>query len=261
MTGGRLSVVGLGPGRPDWCLPAVATRLTEATDLVGYGPYLDLIPIPTTGARHRSGNRVEGTRARHALDLAAQGRRVVVVSSGDPGVFAMASAVIEQLDEESQQWHDIELEVLPGVSAAHALASRVGAPLGHDFCVLSLSDVLKPWELIERRLAAAADADFVIAIYNPSSRHRPWQFERALEILRERRDGATPVAIGRNVGRDTESVRVLRLADVESTSVDMSTVVIVGSSTTRRLEGRSMSASMYTPRHYPSAGFVAAPAT
>ncbi len=180
---GRVTVVGLGPGRSDWCAPAVDERMATATDLVGYGPYLDLVPASVPGRRHRSGNRVEGDRAGLALDLAEEGGDVVVVSSGDPGVFGMASAVLEQLDRHPDRWQGVEVEVLPGISAAQAVASRVGAPLGHDFCVISLSDVLKPWSVIERRLEAAAAADFVIALYNPRSRHRPHQLADALAIV------------------------------------------------------------------------------
>lgn len=249
---GRLTVVGLGPGRRDWCLPAVLERLEVATDLVGYGPYLDLIPIETTGTRHRSGNRVEADRAAQALDVAAAGGDVIIVSSGDPGVFAMASAVIEQLAQHPDRWTGVEVDVLPGISAAHALASRLGAPLGHDFCVISLSDVLKPWEVIERRLAAATGADFVIALYNPASRHRPWQVGRALELVAEHRSPTTPVAIGRHVGRPDESVRVEPLADVDPASIDMSTVLIIGSSTTTWLADRPLASSLYTPRSYRS---------
>jgi len=252
-TAGRLSVVGLGPGRRDWCTPAVVDRLTAATDLVGYGPYLDMIPVPTTGTRHRSGNRVEADRACRALDLAAAGGDIVVVSSGDAGVFAMASAVVEQLDVHPDRWRDVEIEILPGISAANALAARLGAPLGHDFCVVSLSDVLKPWEVIERRLVAAAGADFVIALYNPTSRHRPWQLARAIECISAHRLPDTPVAIGRNVGRDTESVRVVALSQLDPAEIDMSTVLIVGSSTTRWLHDRPTPTSLYSPRSYPTA--------
>jgi precorrin-2 C20-methyltransferase/precorrin-3B C17-methyltransferase len=245
---GRVTVVGLGPGRADWCLPAVAERLGTATDLVGYGPYLDLVRVATTAARHPSDNRVEADRARHALALAAAGRDVVVVSSGDPGVFAMASAVMEVLDEEPDRHAGVDVEVLPGITAALALASRVGAPLGHDFCVISLSDVLKPWAVVEARLRAAAGADFVIALYNPASRHRPWQLGRALEVLGEHRDPTTPVAVGRNVGRPGESVAVATLATLDTVAVDMSTVLLVGSSTTRALPHRPLGSSLYTPR-------------
>ena len=251
MTTGRVSVVGLGPGRADWCVPAVTERLIAATDLVGYGPYLDLIPCPTAGVRHPSGNRVEADRARDALDLAAAGGDVVVVSSGDPGVFAMASAVMEQLDASPERWAGIEIEVVPGVSAAQALAARVGAPLGHDFCIISLSDVLKPWDVIERRLHAVADADFVVALYNPISRHRPWQLGRAIEIIASHRSPGTPVVVGRHVGRPDEHVTVVELAAFDPGQVDMSTVLIVGSSTTKALDGRPLGSSVFTPRSYP----------
>jgi precorrin-3B C17-methyltransferase len=244
---GRVTVVGL-PGRADWCLPSVVERLRAATDLVGYGPYLDLVPVATSAARHPSDNRVEADRARHALALAAEGRDVVVVSAGDPGVFAMASAVMEVLDEEPDGHAGIEVEVLPGITAALALASRVGAPLGHDFCLISLSDVLKPWAVVEARLRAAAGADFVIALYNPASRHRPWQLGRTLEVLGEHRDPTTPVAVGRNVGRPGESVAVATLATLDVAAVDMSTVLLVGSSATRAVAHRPLGSSLYTPR-------------
>jgi precorrin-2 C20-methyltransferase/precorrin-3B C17-methyltransferase len=247
---GSLAIVGIGPGRSDWCLPDVAERIASATDLVGYARYLDLVSVETAARRHRSGNRVEADRSALALDLAADGGRVVVVSSGDPGVFAMASAVVEQLDRWPDRWRGVRFEVLPGITAAQALASRVGAPLGHDFCVISLSDVLKPWELIERRLEAAAGADFVIALYNPASRHRPWQFGRAVELLAGHRDSATPVIVGRDVGRPGEQISVLMLGDLLDADIDMRTVIIVGSSTTRILPDRPLGASVYTPRSY-----------
>jgi precorrin-3B C17-methyltransferase len=250
LAAGSLTVVGIGPGRLDWCLPDVAARIASATDLVGYTTYLDLVAIETGARRHPSDNRVEAERAVVALDLAAEGGEVVVVSSGDPGVFAMASAVVEQLDRSPDRWRDVRFEVLPGVTAAQAVASRVGAPLGHDFCVISLSDVLKPWDVIERRLDAAAGADFVIALYNPTSRHRPWQLERAVEILSAHRTPATPVVVGRDVGRPGEVVRVLRLDQLAAAGADMRTVIVVGSSTTRVLAGRPLAASVYTPRWY-----------
>jgi precorrin-3B C17-methyltransferase len=249
---GRVTVVGLGPGSADWCLPAVTDRLLAATDLVGYAAYLDLVPVATTGRRHPSDNRVEADRARHALALAAQGADVVVVSSGDPGVFAMASAVMEALDDAPGEHPDVDVEVLPGITAAQALASRVGAPLGHDFCVISLSDVLKPWDVIEQRVSAAAGADFVIAFYNPISRHRPWQLGRALELVGRYRAAQTPVAVGRQIGRAAESVRVVSLATLDPATVDMSTVLLVGSSTTRLVSGRPLASSLYTPRRYPA---------
>jgi precorrin-2 C20-methyltransferase/precorrin-3B C17-methyltransferase len=246
----RLTVVGLGPGRSDWRTPAVDRCIQEATDLVGYKPYLAMIAASCTAKRHASNNRVEAERARQALDLAEAGGDVVVVSSGDPGVFAMASAVMEQLDEHPGRWSNVDVSVLPGITAAQAVASRVGAPLGHDFCVISLSDVLKPWSVIERRLEAAASADFVIALYNPRSRHRPHQFGDALGILSRYRDPTTPVVIGRNVGRDDERVTVTDLASVDPEMIDMSTVVVIGSSTTKALD-RPIGCSVYTPRSYP----------
>jgi len=248
---GRVSVVGLGPGRADWCTPAVAERLAAATDLVGYGPYLDLIATPAPGRRHASGNRVEADRADVALGLAASGGDVVVVSSGDPGVFAMASAVMERLATDPVRWATVDVEVLPGITAAQAVASRVGAPLGHDFCVISLSDVLKPWEVVARRLDAAAGADFVIALYNPASRHRPWQYGRAIEIVAAHRGSTTPVVIGRNVGRPTEEIRVIDLAAAAAAGIDMSTIVVIGSSTTAVVPGRPLASSVFTSRRHP----------
>ena len=268
---GRVTVVGIGPGDPATCTPEVRDALRQATDLVGYAPYVAmadaLLATPDAGGdppgdagdeaavRHTSDNRQEADRARHALDLAARGRRVVVVSSGDPGVFAMATAVVEQLDVTpgvAERWAGVEVEVMPGVSAAQAAAARAGAPLGHDFCVVSLSDNLKPWATVERRLEAAAAADFVIALYNPVSRHRPWQLARAAELLAAHRAPATPVVLGRDVGRPAEAVRVVTLADLPIADVDMRTVVIVGSSTTRLTTTPTGRTLAYTPRHYPS---------
>jgi precorrin-3B C17-methyltransferase len=259
MTAGTLTVVGLGPGGPGTCTPEVTAALAGATDLVGYGPYLDmaarLVPAPDGTRRHPSDNREEADRARHALDLAAAGGRVVVVSSGDPGVFAMATAVVEQLDgpgEGAGRWAGVEVVVLPGISAAQAAAARAGAPLGHDFCVISLSDNLKPWDVVERRLLAAAEADFVIALYNPVSRHRPWQFGRSVELLAGHRAGSTPVVLGRDVGRPAESVTLVTLQELPAAPVDMRTVVIVGSSTTRWATTPTGERRVYTPRHYPA---------
>ena len=247
---GRLTVVGIGPGRSDWCTPAVTSRLAEATDVVGYEPYLAMLDPSFTARRHASDNRVEADRARHALDLADSGGDVVVVSSGDAGVFAMASAVLEQLDEQPERWQNVDIDIQPGITAAQAVASRVGAPLGHDFCVLSLSDVLKPWSIIARRLDAVAGADFVIAFYNPRSRHRPHQFADAIAIVARHRGPATPVIVGRHVGREAENVIVTDLARLDPDTIDMSTIVVVGSSTTRVLD-RPLGTSVYTPRHYP----------
>jgi precorrin-2 C20-methyltransferase/precorrin-3B C17-methyltransferase len=246
---GRVTVVGLGPGPDEWRTPAVTARLEAATDLVGYGPYLDRVPPTATGRRHRSGNRVEANRAALALDLGAAGGDVVVVSSGDPGVFAMASAILEQLELHPERWRDVDVEVQPGVTAALAAASRVGAPLGHDFCVISLSDVRKPWAVIEQRLGAAAAADFVLALYNARSRHRPDQLAAALAVLARHRHPSTPVVVARRVGAADETVEVVTLDTVDTDAVDMSTVVLVGSSQTRVLD-RPRAVSVYTPRSY-----------
>ncbi len=242
---GRVTVVGLGPAGRDWLTPEAQAALAEADDLVGYGPYLDRVAPNPRQRRHASDNRVEAERAAFALDLALRGRRVAVVSAGDPGVFAMAAAVLETAED--PQWKDVPVRVLPGLTAAQAVASRVGAPLGHDYCTISLSDRLKPWDVVAARLAAAAAADFVIAIYNPASRSRTEQLVRARELLLEHRDPATPVVIGRDVGGPAESVRVVTLAELDPATVDMRCLLIVGSSQTR-----STGATVYTPRWYPA---------
>jgi precorrin-2 C20-methyltransferase / precorrin-3B C17-methyltransferase len=247
---GGVTVVGLGPGDLSWLTPEARTALAEADDLIGYGPYLDRV-APAAGQRkHPSDNRVEAERAAFALDLAKRGHRVAVVSSGDPGVFAMAAAVLEV--SEDPQWKDVPVRIVPGLTAAQAVASRVGAPLGHDFCILSLSDRLKPWPVIAARLTAAAGADLVIAIYNPASKSRTEQLVRARELLLEHRAPQTPVVIGRDVGGPTESIRVTTLEELDPATVDMRCLLIVGSSQTRagvRGDGTPM---VYTPRHYPA---------
>ncbi len=196
---GRLVIVGLGPGAPELMTPLADDALAAATDLVGYAPYLARVPERPGQARHASDNREELARAGHALDLAASGKSVAVVSSGDPGVFAMASAVFEAIETGKPSWRDVEVTVVPGVSAMLAAAARVGAPLGHDFCVVSLSDNLKPWDLVLKRLEAAAAADFVIVLYNPASKARPWQLGEALARIAKHRAGATPVIFARAV--------------------------------------------------------------
>jgi precorrin-3B C17-methyltransferase len=254
-SGGRLAVVGLGPGAAAWRTPEAAARLAEASDLVGYGPYLDQVgALAPHQARHDFDNREEAARARFALDLAASGHDVALVSSGDPGVFAMATAVVEELDgaRATSRWAGVEVTIVPGITAAQAAAARVGAPLGHDWCAISLSDVLKPWEVVARRVEAAAGADFVIALYNPISRHRPWQLGRALELIGGHRAPATPVVVARDVSRPGERVRVVALADVDEAEVDMRTVLIVGASTTRSFEDGRGAVWAYTPRHYPA---------
>jgi len=243
---GRVTVVGLGPGGPEWLTPEAQAELAAAEELVGYETYLARVPARHGQRRHASDNRVEAERARHALELAAAGARVAVVSSGDPGIFAMASAVLEEYERGNGQYSGVELQVVPGLSAMQAAAARVGAPLGHDFCVISLSDILKPWDVVERRLRAAGEADLVLALYNPASRTRREQLARALEILREYRVPSTPVVVARAVGSDAEAVTVTTLSELDLDAVDMRTLLIVGSSATR-----VVGPHVYTPRRYP----------
>ncbi|WP_026426099.1 precorrin-3B C(17)-methyltransferase [Actinokineospora inagensis] len=246
---GEVVVVGTGPAGRPWLTPEVQEALSSADDLVGYKTYLDRVPVNARQRRHASDNQVEAERAAFALDLAKRGRRVVVVSSGDPGVFAMAAAVLEVAAD--PEWASVPVRVLPGVTAAQAVASRVGAPLGHDFCVISLSDRLKPWSVITDRLAAVAAADLAIAIYNPASRSRTWQLGEARDLLLRHRSPDTPVVIGRDVGGPTESVRVVRLVDLDPTTVDMRCLLLVGSSQTVHITKPDGSSVVYTPRHYP----------
>jgi precorrin-2 C20-methyltransferase / precorrin-3B C17-methyltransferase len=246
---GGVTVVGLGPGDPAWLTPEVAAAIEQATDLVGYRPYLARVPERPGQRRHATGNTVEARRAAHALDLAAAGRQVAVVSSGDPGVFAMASAVIEQVAAEPDRWPSVPVTVLPGVTAAQAVAARVGAPLGHDYCVISLSDRLKPWDIIAGRIEKAAAADLVLALYNPASRRRTWQLAAVRDLVLRYRDPATPVILGHGVGRDGERVTVTTLAGLDPADVDMSTLVIIGSSQTTVHE-RPGGRLVFTPRHY-----------
>ena len=247
---GEVVVVGLGPAGREWLTPQAQAALAAAEDLVGYGPYLDRVAANPRQARHPSDNQVEAERAEFALDLARRGRRVAVVSSGDPGVFAMAAAVLEVAAEE--RYKDVPVRVLPGLTAAQAVASRVGAPLGHDFCVLSLSDRLKPWPVIEARLAAVAAADLVLAIYNPASKTRTWQLGRAREILLGHRSPETPVVVGRDVGGAAEEVRVTTLGELDPSGVDMRCLLIVGSSQTRTVVRGEGSRAVFTPRTYPA---------
>jgi precorrin-2 C20-methyltransferase/precorrin-3B C17-methyltransferase len=248
---GSVCVVGLGPAGPDWLTPEAQSELAGADELVGYESYLARVPPRRGQRRHASANRVEAQRARHALELAAAGSRVAVVSSGDPGIFAMAAAVLEVIDGDAELG-DVEVRVVPGVSAMQAAAARVGAPLGHDFCVLSLSDQLKPWSVLERRLEAAGAADLVLALYNPASRTRREQLERAIVVLRRHRADATPVVVARAVGGAEEAVTVTTLGALELQTIDMRTLVIVGSSTTRILQHGDGAPRVYTPRSYPA---------
>ncbi|WP_175688102.1 precorrin-3B C(17)-methyltransferase [Burkholderia anthina] len=249
---GRLTVLGLGPGGAAWLTPAARSALAEATDILGYTTYVTMAgPFRADQRVHGTDNREEMQRARHAFELAAQGRRVAVVSSGDPGVFAMAAAVLEALDEaRDPQWAAVDLRVEPGISASLATAAQAGAPLGHDFCAISLSDNLKPWEVIEMRLRHAAQADLVMAFYNPISRARPWQLDRALDIVRAHRAADTVVVLGRDIGRPGATLVTTTLGALRSDQVDMRTMVIVGSSTTRRFAIDGGREWVYTPRWY-----------
>ena len=245
---GRIVVVGLGPGDARWLTPEASAALAAADALYGYGPYLERVPARPGQARHPSDNREESVRAAAALHHAAEGAHVAVVSGGDPGVFAMAAAVCGEIEAGPEGWRTLDVAILPGITAMLAVAARVGAPLGHDFCALSLSDNLKPWDLIERRLDAAAGAGFVIALYNPVSRARPWQLAAALERLRQRLPASTPVVLGRAVGRADETISVTTLAAADPAVADMATLVIVGSPETRAVARPGRMPLVYTPR-------------
>lgn len=245
---GQLAVIGIGPGDPRYLTPEASTALSAAQALYGYRTYLDRVPVRAGQDRHASDNREERARAAAALACAAQGARVAIVSGGDPGVFAMAAAVCEEIEHGPSSWRALDLTIIPGVTAMLAVAAKIGAPLGHDFCALSLSDNLKPWELVERRLDAAASVGFVIALYNPVSRARPWQFGAALERLRRHLPATTPVVFGRAVGRPDETVSVTTLEAAQATQADMATLVIVGSRETRIVARADRSPLVYTPR-------------
>jgi precorrin-3B C17-methyltransferase len=245
---GHLAVVGLGPGDVRWLTPEADAALAAADALFGYGPYLDRAPVRDGQSRHPSDNREEALRARAALERAAAGSNVALVSGGDPGVFAMAATVCEQIESGPAAWRGLDVEIVPGITAMLAVAARVGAPLGHDFCALSLSDNLKPWPVIERRLDAAAQAGFVIALYNPISRARPWQLAAAFERLRRYLPATTPTVFGRAVGRADENIAVTTLHAADPAGADMATLVIVGSAETRLVPRPGHAPLVYTPR-------------
>lgn len=250
---GKLAIVGTGPGALNWMSPEVREVLEKATDWVGYKTYLDLVESLRKPeiVRHESDNRVELDRAEIALDLAAKGRSVVLVSSGDPGIYAMAAAVFEVLEKKAKPaWQQVAIQVCPGISAMQAAAARVGAPLGHDFCAISLSDILKSWQVISQRIELAARADLAIAFYNPVSQERTWQLEKAKEILLQWRSPQTPVVLARNLGRKGETVTVKFLEDMTIKDADMRTIILVGSSKTRLIGQGKTKQWVYTPRHY-----------
>lgn len=244
---GWLVIAGLGPGNEEMVTPEVRAALAEATDVVGYIPYVARVAERPGLTLHPSDNRVEIDRSRHALEMAAAGRKVVVVSSGDPGVFAMASAVFEALEAGPVAWRALEIRVLPGITAMLAAAAAAGAPLGHDFCTINLSDNLKPWALIERRLRLAAQADFAMAFYNPRSKTRPEGFARTLDVLREECADARLVLFARNVTRPDQTLRIVPLPDCNPEMADMRTMVIVGNSATRVIE-TPRGPILFTPR-------------
>jgi precorrin-3B C17-methyltransferase len=245
---GRLTVIGLGPGSAEQVTPEASHAVAEATFFYGYKPYVDRLDLRADQTRIASDNREELARAQEAIAKAAEGHHVAVVSGGDPGVFAMAAAVCEAIEAGPAEWRNIELSVVPGVTAMLAVAARAGAPLGHDFCAISLSDNLKPWDLIELRLLAAAGAGFVIALYNPISKARPWQLGRAFECLTAVLPGTTPVIFGRAAGRPDERIQTCLLADASPDMADMATCIIVGSPETRIIRRDGRSTLVYTPR-------------
>tara|TARA_R110002020_G_scaffold83569_4_gene207743 strand:- start:597 stop:1373 length:777 start_codon:yes stop_codon:yes gene_type:complete len=247
---GSLVVVGLGPGNPDQMTPEAAAAVAGAQDFFGYFPYIDRLSLRPDQRRHASDNREELARAKAALAMAAEGGRVCVVSGGDPGVFAMAAAVCEAIEEGPEEWRDIDVSVVPGVTAMLAVAARAGAPLGHDFCAISLSNNLKPWEIIEKRLVAAAEAGFVMAFYNPISKARPHQLDAAFDILRKHLPADVPVIFGRAAGRPDEVIRIVALREAKGEMADMATCIIVGSPETRIIARDGRAPLVYSPRSY-----------
>jgi precorrin-3B C17-methyltransferase len=242
-------IVGLGPGPAEWMTPEASAAVAAASDVVGYGPYVERLALRPDQCAHSSDNRVEMDRARLALRLATEGREVAIVSGGDPGVFAMAAAVFEAI-EDNPQWLKLDIHVAPGVTAMQAAAARLGAPLGHDFCAISLSDNLKPWAIVERRLRAAAEGDFVIALYNPASEARPMRIMQAFDLLRTAKASTTPVAFARAVGRADETLITTTLGEADVGFADMATLVIIGSSETRFILRDGARPWMLTPRAY-----------
>jgi precorrin-3B C17-methyltransferase len=250
VSAGRVRVIGLGPGPADWRTPEAGAALARASDVLGYAPYLERLSLGPSQRRHASDNREEMARAREALALAAGGADVALVSGGDPGIFAMAAALIEAVDGGEPAWRALDIEILPGVSAMQAAAARLGAPLGHDFCAISLSDNLKPWNVVVRRLGCAAEGDFVIALYNPASKARPQRIHDAFALLRSLKAGATPVALARAVGRAEEKLTLTTLHDADPGLADMATLVMIGSSETRWVARDGARPWMLTPRSY-----------
>lgn len=244
---GWVTIVGIGPGDEALITPEVTAAIGEATDIVGYIPYVERVGAREGLTLHPSDNRVEIDRSQHALQMASEGKRVIVVSSGDPGVFAMAAAVLEAVEHGEAAWRDLDIRVLPGITAMLAASAACGAPLGHDFCAINLSDNMKPWDLIEKRLRLAAEADFAMAFYNPRSKSRPEGFGKAVKALQEACGDDRPMIFARNVSRPDQTIKVVPLTEVTEDMADMRTVVLLGSSTTRIIE-RDGAPLIYTPR-------------
>jgi precorrin-3B C17-methyltransferase len=245
---GSVVIAGLGPGNDALVTPEVTEALAKATDIVGYIPYVARVAERPGLTLHPSDNRVEIDRSRHALEMACEGKHVVVVSSGDPGVFAMAAAVLEAVEHGEPAWRDIDIQILPGITAMLAASAACGAPLGHDFCAINLSDNMKPWELIEKRLRLAAEADFAMAFYNPRSKSRPEGFGKAVKALQEACGDDRPMIFARNVSRPDQTIKIVPLTEVTEDMADMRTVVLLGNSQTRVIERCNADPLIYTPR-------------
>lgn len=248
---GWLKIVGLGPGNDALITPEVDHALSAATDIIGYFPYVARVQKRPGLTLHGSDNRVELDRSKLALSLAADGKKVAVVSSGDPGVFAMAAAVFEAVEQGPENYRHLDIEVLPGITAMLAASARAGAPLGHDFCAINLSDNLKPWELIEKRLRLASEADFAMAFYNPRSKSRPDGFAKALDVLKACCKDDRPVIFARAVSTNDETINIVGLSQTTAEMADMRTMVIVGSSHTRLIQRTGQTPWVYTPRSVP----------
>jgi precorrin-3B C17-methyltransferase len=248
MSAGWLRILGLGPGEDAWITPEVTETILQATHVIGYAPYLARLPRRDGQIFHPSDNRVEMDRARKALSLTEAGHKVAVISGGDPGIFAMAAAIFEAIEKGPLAWREMDVKTCPGISAMQAAAARIGAPLGHDFCAISLSDNLKPWPLVARRLKAAAEGDFVIAIYNPASQARKTRIFEAFALLREIKAGVTPIVFAKAVGRSNEQIFAATLDTADPSLADMSTLVLIGSSETRMILRGGQAPFIYTPR-------------
>ena len=247
---GWVKIAGLGPGSENLITPEVNDAISLSTDIVGYISYIARIKSREGLTLHASDNRGEIERAKEALRIATEGGKVVVVSSGDPGVFAMASAIFEAVEKGPLEWRNLEIDVLPGITSMLAAAARVGAPLGHDFCAINLSDNLKPWSIIEKRIRLAADGDFAMGFYNPRSKARPNQFGTALNILKQICDKDTPIVFAHAVSTPYEKIKISSLNAALPEMADMRTIVLIGSSKTRLIERAGQTPYIYTPRSW-----------